>query len=61
MVELIKTVEVNKLIKYEIYSYGSYYIVVDYFNNEVNGESIPLEDYELEEYINILVKIDRNK
>ena len=42
MEKLIKTVEVNEFVKYEIYNYGKYYIVVDYLNNMINGESFPL-------------------
>ena len=51
MEKLIKTVEVNEFVKYEIYNYGKYYIVVDYLNNMINGESFPLIKQEIEEYL----------
>ena len=51
MEELIKKVIVNKEVKYENYSVGKRFIVVDYFNEQVNGESIPLMEYEIENYL----------
>ena len=51
MEELIKKVIVNKEVKYEIYSVGKKFIVVDYLNEQVNGESIPLMEYEIENYL----------
>lgn len=51
MEKLIKTVEVNEFVKYEIYNYGKYYIVVDYLSNMINGESFPLIKQEIEEYL----------
>lgn len=51
MEKLIKIVEVNEFVKYEIYNYGKYYIVVDYLNNMINGESFPLIKQEIEEYL----------
>lgn len=51
MEELIKKVIVNKEVKYEIYSTGKRFIVVDYLNEQVNGESIPLMEYEIENYL----------
>ena len=51
MEELIKKVIVNKEVKYEIYSAGKRFIVVDYFNEQVNGESTPLMEYEIENYL----------
>ena len=51
MEELIKIVIVNDEVKYEIYNVGEKFIVVDYFKEEVNGESIPLMEYEIEEYL----------
>ena len=51
MEELIKKVIVNKEIKYEIYSAGKRFIVIDYLNEQVNGESIPLMEYEIENYL----------
>ena len=52
MEKLIKIVEVNEFVKYEIYNYGKYYIIVDYLNNMINGESFPLIKQEIEEYLN---------
>ena len=51
MEELIKIVIVNDEVKYEIYNVGEKFIVVDYFKEEVNGESIPLMEYEIEKYL----------
>ena len=51
MEKLIKTVEINEFVKYEIYNYGKYYIVVDYLSNMINGESFPLIKQEIEEYL----------
>ena len=51
MEKLIKIVEVNEFVKYEIYNYGKYYIVVDYLSNMINGESFPLIKQEIEEYL----------
>ena len=51
MEKLVKTVKVNEFVKYEIYNYGKYYIVVDYLNNMINGESFPLIKQEIEEYL----------
>ena len=51
MEELIKKVIVNKEVKYEIYSAGKRIIVIDYLNEQVNGESIPLMEYEIENYL----------
>ena len=51
MEELIKIVIVDDEVKYEIYSVGEKFIVVDYFKEEVNGESIPLMEHEVEKYL----------
>ena len=51
MEKLIKIVVVNEFVKYEIYNYGKYYIVVDYLSNMINGESFPLIKQEIEEYL----------
>ena len=51
MEKLVKTVKVNEFVKYEIYNYGKYYIVVDYLSNMINGESFPLIKQEIEEYL----------
>ena len=51
MEELIKIVIVDDEVKYEIYSVGEKFIIVDYFKEEVNGESIPLMEYEIEKYL----------
>ena len=51
MEELIKNVRVNDEIRYEIYEMNGKFIVVDYFKEEVNGESIPLMEYEIEKYL----------
>ena len=51
MEELIKNVIIDDEVRYEIYKVGEKFIVVDYFKEEVNGESIPLMEYEIEEYL----------
>ena len=51
MEKLVKTVKVNEFVKYEIYNYGKYYIIVDYLNNMINRESFPLIKQEIEEYL----------
>ena len=51
MEELIKNVRVNDEIRYEIYEMNGKFIIVDYFKEEVNGESIPLMEYEIEKYL----------
>ena len=51
MEELIKIVIVNDEVKYEIYNIGEKFIVVDYFKEEVNGESISLMEHEIEKYL----------
>ena len=51
MEELIKNVIVNDEIRYEIYEMNGKFIIVDYFKEEVNGESIPLMQHEIEKYL----------
>ncbi len=50
MEELIKNVIIDDEVRYEIYKVGKKFVVVDYFKEEVNGESIPLMEYEIEKY-----------
>ena len=51
MEELIKNVIIDDEIRYEIYKINGKFIIVDYFKEEVNGESIPLMEYEIEKYL----------
>ena len=51
MEELIKNVIIDDEVRYEIYKVGKKFVVVDYFKEEVNGESIPLMECEIEEYL----------
>ena len=51
MEELIKIVKIDDEVRYEIYKVGKKFVVVDYFKEEVNGESIPLMEHEIEKYL----------
>ena len=51
MEELIKNVIIDDEIRYEIYKINGKFIIVDYFKEEVNGESIPLMEHEVEKYL----------
>ena len=48
MEELLREVKVNEKVKYEVYDAGNgKRIIVDYYNDEVMGESMPLMEHEI--------------
>ena len=49
--ELLRVVKVDDNTKYEVYSFGDKYIIIDYFKGQVMGESIPLMKHEIVNYL----------